>query len=242
MSKILIIGDSCIDEFVYCSTERLAPDVPIPILNVLETKLSPGMAMNVYRNVKTHISECEVITNQNWQENKKTRYMDLNTNHAFIRIDSHQKIEPYVFKGFDTLYDLVIISDYNKGFLGEKTIEQITKSHSNVFLDTKKMLGPWAKNASIIKINNFEYERSQIHIDSDLKEKIIHTRGPNGCDFKGKNYPVTPVEVKDSSGAGDSFMAALAVEFLRTSDIRKSIIYANLKASKVVTQKGVTTI
>ena len=90
MSKILIIGDSCIDEFVYCSTERLAPDVPIPILNVLETKLSPGMAMNVYRNIKTHISECEIITNPNWQENKKTRYMDLNTNHAFIRIDSHQ--------------------------------------------------------------------------------------------------------------------------------------------------------
>jgi D-beta-D-heptose 7-phosphate kinase/D-beta-D-heptose 1-phosphate adenosyltransferase len=242
MSKILIIGDSCIDEFVYCSTERLAPDVPIPILNVLETKLSPGMAMNVYRNIKTYISECEIITNQNWEENKKTRYMDLKTNHAFIRIDTHQKIEPYVFKNFDTPYDLVIISDYNKGFLSEKTIEQITKSHSNVFLDTKKMLGPWAKNASIIKINNFEYERSQFYIDSDLKEKIIHTRGPSGCDFKGKNYPVTPVEVKDSSGAGDSFMAALAIEFLRTSDIEKSIIYANLKASKVVTQKGVTII
>lgn len=242
MSKILIIGDSCIDEFAYCKVERLAPDLPIPILNVTETKLSPGMAMNVHRNVKVYIPECDIITNQNWQANKKTRYIDSITNHAFVRVDSHEAIEPYVFKGFDDNYDLIIISDYNKGFLTEKTIELITRNHSAVFIDTKKILGSWAKNARLIKINDYEFQRSKWTLDADLKEKIIHTRGQYGCDFKGKNYPVTPVEVKDSSGAGDSFMAALAVEYLRTGDVIKSIVFANLKASKVVTQRGVTTI
>ena len=47
------------------------------------------------------------------------------------------------------------------------------------------------------------------------------------------------VEVKDLSGAGDTFMAGLVVKFMETDDIDLSIKYANECASKVVTQKGV---
>ena len=35
MKDILVIGDSCRDVYVYCETNRLAPDVPVPVLNVL---------------------------------------------------------------------------------------------------------------------------------------------------------------------------------------------------------------
>ena len=47
MTKILVIGESCLDEFVYCDAERLAPDLPIPILEIKEVRKNPGMAMNV---------------------------------------------------------------------------------------------------------------------------------------------------------------------------------------------------
>ena len=50
------------------------------------------------------------------------------------------------------------------------------------------------------------------------------------------------VEVKDSSGAGDSFMAALVIKFVQTQDIEQSIVYANSKASEVVSKKGVNVI
>jgi bifunctional ADP-heptose synthase (sugar kinase/adenylyltransferase) len=242
MNKILVIGDSCFDEFVYCNAERLAPDLPIPILNVVETKSNPGMALNVLRNIKNYIPETDIVTNKNWERNKKTRYIDLNTNHAFIRIDTHEKIQPYQYQGFDEDFETIVISDYNKGFLNEDTIAQILSEHKNTFLDTKKVLGNWARDAKYIKINDYEFQRSLPNIDSEIASKIIHTRGKHGCDFQGQNYPVTPVEVKDASGAGDSFLAALVVSFQNTRDIYKSIEFANTKATKVVTQKGVTLI
>ena len=63
--------------------------------------------------------------------------------------------------------------------------------------------------------------------------------GGLGCEFGGKRYPTKKVEVKDLSGAGDTFMAGLVVKFIDTGDIVKSIKYANECASKVVSQKGV---
>ena len=49
--KILVIGDSCIDSYAYCKSTRLAPDKPVPVLEVLDTVNTPGMAYNVFRNV-----------------------------------------------------------------------------------------------------------------------------------------------------------------------------------------------
>jgi hydroxymethylpyrimidine/phosphomethylpyrimidine kinase len=75
-----------------------------------------------------------------------------------------------------------------------------------------------------------------------MMKKLIHTKGSDGCYFNGKNYPVNKVEVKDSSGAGDSFFAALICKYLNTKNIEESIIFANTCASEVVKHKGVTTI
>jgi sugar/nucleoside kinase (ribokinase family) len=68
---------------------------------------------------------------------------------------------------------------------------------------------------------------------------LIHTRGSRGCDLGGVNYPVELVSVKDTSGAGDSFMAALVIEYLQTRDIIASIKGANFAATNVVKQRGV---
>jgi sugar/nucleoside kinase (ribokinase family) len=138
--------------------------------------------------------------------------------------------------------DLVVISDYDKGFLSESTIEYICNAHPLVFIDTKKLLGNWAEKAAFIKINDYEYSKSSPRMTESLKKKIIRTRGSEGCDFQGINYPVERVEVKDTSGAGDSFLAALVVSFLRSGDIVESIKFANYAASKVVRTRGVGTI
>lgn len=242
MSRILVIGESCLDEFVYCSAERLAPDLPIPILKIQEIRTNPGMAMNVLRNIKNYVEESEILTNSNWKKVKKTRYVHASTNHSFIRIDTPDEIPPYEISEIANDFELIVISDYNKGYLSEETIRRITETHSNVFLDTKKILGDWASNAKFIKINDFEFQRSLPFMTGNLKDKVIHTRGSKGCDFQGKNFGVHPVEIKDSSGAGDSFLAALVVKYLDTQDIEESIEYANLLASKVVSERGVTVI
>lgn len=244
MKKILVVGESCKDVFVYCRAERLAPDLPVPVLSIIENTENPGMAANVERNIKSIFSNADLYTNDAWETVTKTRYMHRDTNHMFIRIDTDHHIPRVKVKDAPlSKYGLIAISDYNKGFLSEEDIKYICEHHDNVFIDTKKILGAWASKAKYIKINNYEYERSKESLPKGLDKKIIRTKGDQGAFFRGKNYPVgKKVEVKDVSGAGDSFFAALVVKYVETEDIEKSIIFANELASEVVKHKGVTTI
>ena len=245
MSKsILVIGESCKDVFVYCNADRLCPDIPVPVLSVIHQTENGGMAQNVYKNIIQLIDDCYIITNNNWETITKTRYIHNDTNHMFIRIDSdHTKIPKLDLSSLNLNdYDLIAISDYNKGFLSESDIKYICDNHNNVFIDTKKILCDWINGAKIIKINNYEFINSKKYISSDMMKKLIHTKGSDGCYFNGKNYPVNKVEVKDSSGAGDRFFAALICKYLNTKNIEESIIFANTCASEVVKHKGVTTI
>ena len=237
--KILVIGDSCRDVHVYCSCNRMSPDKPVPILQIIDQNDNPGMAKNVYRNIKSLENSCDIITNPNWSNITKTRYVHKSTNHMFFRLDSAENIKRFNIDKMSYDYDHIVISDYNKGFLTEEDILTISSNHDSVFLDSKRILGTWAAKVRFVKINNFEYDRSKHSIPTSLQSKIIKTAGEEGCYYLGKNYPVQSQEVIDVSGAGDSFLAGLVVEFSRSNDMEKAIIFANQCASKVVGQKGV---
>jgi bifunctional ADP-heptose synthase (sugar kinase/adenylyltransferase) len=244
MKKILVIGESCRDVFVYCHAQRLAPDLPIPILDILDETENPGMAANVARNIKAIHEACDLFTNEGWERITKTRYMHQKTNHAFIRIDSkHPVMRAQITEIPLAHYDIVAISDYNRGFLTEEDIRSICESHANVFVDTKKMLGPWVRAARFIKINNFEFERSEAFLTSELLSKIIRTEGEHGAYYNDTHYPVyDKVQVQDASGAGDSFFAALLVRFAETDSVDEAIVFANECARRVVAQRGVSVI
>jgi len=239
MPQIKIIGESCLDIFVYCDAIRLAPDLPVPVLQKIHTETNPGMAANVERNINARSISTDLVTNENWNSFVKTRYVHDKSNHMFFRVDTPQKIARINFNDLNFNSDIIVISDYNKGFLAESDIEHICSSHPLVFLDTKKTLGPWAEKAKYIKINDYEFKNSKSFLTDKLVSKIIHTRGADGCDFLGKNFSVERFDIRDTSGAGDSFMAALVAEFLITSNIEKSIKAANTAASRVVRTRGV---
>ena len=84
---ILIIGDSCKDIFVYCHCERLCPEAPVPVLDIVSTKENGGMAMNVFANLKKIKPNTVIMTNDNWDRVTKTRYVDVVTNQMFVRIE-----------------------------------------------------------------------------------------------------------------------------------------------------------
>lgn len=241
MKDLLIVGDSCRDIFVYCDALRLAPDYPVPILNIIDQSENAGMAKNVQRNIQKYV-DCDILTNSNWHDITKIRYVHEKTNHMFFRVDKTCAIPRIDLNKLDFDYKVIVVSDYNKGFLSQTDIKYICGKHPNVFLDTKKVLGDWACDAKYIKINDYEYNNSRPYLTPLLDNKIIHTMGGLGCEFRGERYPVDKVEVKDTSGAGDSFMAALCVKFLDTQDIYESIRFANVCASQVVKHRGVTTI
>ena len=242
-SKILIVGDSCLDVYSYCSASRLAPDKPVPVLEVLSRTETPGMAHNVFCNVESLGVFCDIVTNLNWQEVIKNRYVHSSSNHMFMRVDTAPTIERIDLSKLSLdYYETIIVSDYDKGFLLYDDIEYICSSHPQVILDTKKVLDTWAMNAKFIKINNYEFDRSKKFIEQNMKSKIIQTMGGDGCFYNGKLYPVQKMDVIDVSGAGDSFMSALCVKYTQTSDIEQSIEFANQCASEVVKHRGTTII
>ena len=242
--KILVIGDSCIDSYAYCKSTRLAPDKPVPVLEVLDTVNTPGMAYNVFRNVVSLTKfpkGIDLLTNEKYEDVVKTRYVDAFSNHMFMRVDSVVNIDRIKENNIKGDYDSIIISDYDKGFLTTEDIEYICTNHSQVFLDTKKILDNWANAARFIKINNHEYERSKEYFQNvGVVDKVIQTVGGGGCCYNGKIYPVEEQDVMDVSGAGDTFMAALAVKYTETNDMIMSIEFANQCAAKVVKKKGTT--
>ena len=79
-------------------------------------------------------------------------------------------------------------------------------------------------------------------LNEELLSKMIVTLGPQGAQYLSKRYPVAKVEIKDTSGAGDTFISALTLKYALTKDIDASIKYANECATLVVQKKGVSTI
>ena len=251
--RILIIGDSCIDDFIYGDINRISPEAPIPVFVPSHNKKNDGMAKNVFNNVKSLGSEVEIITNVNGIVKK--RYVDNRSGQMVLRVDEHDwtpRINIKVLQGIsgnkitsygneDTIehIDAIIISDYCKGFLEESDIEYICENNFNVFVDTKKRLGHWIRQADFIKINELEYMKNHEILDSGFEDKLIVTLGSKGCRYKGKEYEVPQVSVKDVSGAGDTFLAGLVVKYVETNDIVESIKFAQKCTTQVVQQKGV---
>ena len=76
----------------------------------------------------------------------------------------------------------------------------------------------------------------------EIKRKLIVTLSNKGCRYLDKDYSVDSVDVKDMTGAGDTFLSGLVSSYIDTEDIEKSIQTANEYATIIVQQKGVKVI
>jgi D-glycero-beta-D-manno-heptose-7-phosphate kinase len=230
------------DIFAYVHASRLAPDLPIPILKLESETMNPGMAANVARNLESLGCSVTLVSNENWSEVTKTRFMDTRTNHAFVRIDKNDVIQPIESLGDLDPYDAIVVSDYDKGFLTESLVASIAESHPRVFLDTKKVIGPFAQEVEAIKMNEFEFDKSRANMTDSLLAKTVITLGKGGAVFQGKQFPVESIEVGDASGAGDTFLSQLVYSRLAGLSMDMSIEKANAAARSVVAHRGVTVI
>lgn len=242
--KILVIGDSCTDEFVYGSTPRLSPEGPAPVFNPEYTNVNPGMAGNVKRNLEKLGADVDLVTNL--EVIKKTRYVEKASNTLLLRVDIQDQVPRISKEQLESIrpsqYDSIIISDYNKGFLTEDDIDYISKNHSNVVCDTKKKLGKWCKSLKYIKLNRIEYATNLdfINRNSWIKDKVITTLDKDGCMYRGILFKSHKVDIIDISGAGDTFTAAFTYSLSNGNSVEDAILFANSSAEKVVQKRGVS--
>jgi len=246
--KILVIGDKCTDVFVYGSVDRICPEAPVPVMVSHREESNPGMAGNVYENVKSICSsffkdkyDIKLISNEN--NIYKTRYVDEKSNQMLCRVDSNDYSEQsFNSSMIDENYDAIIVADYNKGFLSEDDLELLSQIAPYTFIDTKKRFGDWILGYTYIKINEKEWdENSDWEKIDQVHDRCIVTLGSKGSRLNGDLVDINrPVEVLDLSGAGDTYMAAFAMWFLENGTPLNAMNFANTMASKVVSKQGVT--
>lgn len=248
MKKILVIGEFCIDRFVYGDVKRLSPEAPVPVFNEIKTVENNGMTGNVVENIKSLYEDCEIIHWHQPDKIIKTRYVDLKSNHMFIRIDDEKipcdKILYLTPEQRRTISesDAVIISDYDKGFISNDVIKNIAAIAKLTILDSKKILDySTISEVNYVKLNYSEYLNNKELCDS-FKEKFIITKGKDGASFNGVDYESdNPQQTIDVSGAGDTFMASFLIKLLTTDSVEESIKFANDVCADVVNKKGVST-
>jgi D-beta-D-heptose 7-phosphate kinase/D-beta-D-heptose 1-phosphate adenosyltransferase len=228
--KVLLIGDSCIDKYVYGEVKRLNPEAPVPILNYKKTETRQGMAWNVYNNLKALGLEVYMMTNQ--EKIIKTRYIDERTNQQILRVDEEVVCKPMEYEIPNEPYDAVVISDYDKGFItSSKLFEIVYNMKCPTFIDSKKKILP--SYNCYVKINEHEYEKLE-----EKNSNVIITHGSKGAEYNGVVYPGEKVNVYDVVGAGDTFLSALVFGYLNCGRIEEAIPIANRAAAIAVSYPG----
>jgi rfaE bifunctional protein kinase chain/domain len=158
-------------------------------------------------------------------------------------------------------YDIIILSDYNKGVLNDITINHIinTAKALNIptIIDPKKENFSIYKEANILTPNLNELKKAtQMNVDSNDSiisasksliennnfDYIITTRAERGMTIVGKNFAkhikAHSIENPDVTGAGDTVVSTLALVFANTKDIELSANIANIAAGIAVSQTG----
>tara|TARA_Y100000741_G_C18175303_1_gene527034 strand:- start:168 stop:947 length:780 start_codon:yes stop_codon:yes gene_type:complete len=243
--KILVIGDSCSDIYKYGVCDRLDQEAPVPVFKEENEVIYEGMSLNVANNVSSFGAICTLITNK--KNINKIRYMDSRSNQLVMRVDENDKVKRVsnLKKLNIEKYDAVIVSDYNKGFLSENDMEYISEEAKLSFLQTNKILSKWCENFDYIKLNVYEYSNTIQFISKDFLDSLnlIVTKGDKGASFKNKDYKIKkPVMTRSLAGAGDTFLAALVVSYLKNKNISKSIQFAQNASRIAVSELGISVV
>lgn len=244
--RILLIGDSCTDRYHYGTCSRLSPEAPVPVLSHTRTEEMFGMVLNVENNLLAFGDDVDIDVLTNEQSIFKERFVDEKSGQHILRFDSGEdkKLKELNLKEPElkaiAKYDLVIVSDYEKGFITERVAKEICELcllyDIPIFVDTKKRDLTCFKG-SIVKINEKE---SKLLKTKHPDHQLVVTRGSIGAEWNNKVFGTRQVQVSDVSGAGDTFLAVLSLQYVRFNrQMETAIIMAN-KASSYVVQKSGT--
>ncbi len=247
--KVLVIGDTIIDEDINLQVIGLSLESPTFKTKIKSTDISYGGAANVAKYLCLFGVEVDFVTCMSKQneikfkkrypvsvrnldnsvENKKSRYYihhgDSKYKHLQIN-DTNTTLKMPFPKSYDlNKYDIVAISDYRCGVVTNDTIKTVEKANSKTFAASQVS----DKKSTLNNFNNFDYIVCNENESKTLTrtKNVIITKGSEGSELNGKLEKAFRVEnVKSTIGAGDCFYAA----YLAYEDLKK----ANEMAAKYV--------
>lgn len=213
--KALVCGDSIRDVYHFGKVDRICPEAPAPIFveDVTLEEVRRGGADNVAHQLEQF--GCQVTTLFSSKRSTKHRYFV--GHHLLFRLDVDKQGSPPSFINNLSQYDVIVLSDYNKGFLTEEFCQSIIRKAVGVYgipvvVDPKG--SDWSKynGATAICPNSKEFAGWQTGGPFDT---LCIKRGEHGIELvrKGReslNVPARARAVYDVTGAGDVVVAAIA--------------------------------
>lgn len=235
--KLLLLGESCCDEYHYGVVNRIAAEAPVPILDYQDVEKRSGMAANVRSNLIALGATVDFVTNHPSQLVKR-RFVDTRSNQMLMREDIESHIPPAEVD-LSPGYDALVISDYNKGLIDSQYIQTVCENFNGpIFVDSKRSdLSPFEK--SFIKVNEWE-EKALVKLPKN--HQLVTTLGKRGAKWNNTLFQAPHVDVFDVTGAGDVFLASLVWFYMETSDLPLSIHTAVYLASRSVQHMGIYTL
>lgn len=245
--NVLVIGDAIMDKYVYCGTERVSAEAPIPIFYQIKETTSPGGVYNVYENLKALGCRPDIMTGST---SFKTRYVCDNKIVFRCDDDATDSHPTSSFKS-DKHYDYVVLVDYLKGTITavEDLIEYYSARGSRVIVDTKGVLQE-CSGAWMVKMNKQELKKSGVEGYEALDvlkyydiENLVVTAGSDGIYTYSKDgsvghFPTEKVEVADVTGAGDVVTAGIVSALAAGKDMATALHQAATLATISVTHFG----
>jgi D-beta-D-heptose 7-phosphate kinase/D-beta-D-heptose 1-phosphate adenosyltransferase len=207
----------------------MSPEAPVPVFVPSYREERDGMASNVFKNLEALGCDVNYLFGET---STKTRLIDSRSRQQIVRIDNDVESEPMTFEtAIPPGYDAIVISDYNKGLITYELVEELRQEFPGpIFIDTKKQdLARF--EGCIVKINQVEHKARS----SDCSNMIV-TQGKQGALYNNKMYPAAAIDVIDVCGAGDTFLAALAYEYLNTDGNMEAAVEFAIRASAVTVQ------
>ena len=239
--KVLVVGELCTDEHVYCTVNRMSPEAPVPVADIELVMKKDGMAGNVANNLRAFGIDLDFVHNSPREYITKRRYVDTKSGQHLMRADSmHPNIQPLdisSLKEINDLYSTIVISDYNKGFIEYSTVKRLRREFKGpIFIDSKKNdLGQF--EGCTVKVNESEYNKA-----TSLPQSLIVTKGDKGALYQDHLYPAVRSDMFDVCGAGDTFLAGLVHRHLKGDEMGACIEFANKCAAIAVQHRGTYTL
>ena len=297
--KVLVIGDFMIDHYIIGESNRMSPEAPVPVVVPKEEYSIPGGAGNVAMNLKlmgADVTCVGCIGNDIWGEKLLSilKNQGINTEKIEIiddhpttlkqriysdgkqvaRLDTEKIINWEIDEDTTDIaenYDVLILSDYNKGvlhnpnlFLTLIDVSQLSPDNrlESIIVDPKKDDFSHYDGVNIITPNLDELQKAtKMKIDDNesiLKackklieeygiEYIVAKKGDKGITIVGednfvKHIKPHTVENPDVTGAGDTVIAALSIAYAKTNDIEFSAKFANAAAAIAVSKAGTASV
>jgi D-beta-D-heptose 7-phosphate kinase/D-beta-D-heptose 1-phosphate adenosyltransferase len=158
--------------------------------------------------------------------------------------------------------DIVVLSDYAKGVLCDRLLRRVVtlsrRARRPIIADPKRASFKAYRNVTVLTPNAQEVARAtgvdaadddgaaragRAALDAAACDAVIVTRSENGLTLVRRGMPTLHLparvqEVSDVSGAGDTFVAALAATLACDPDLEKATRLANIAAGISVARPG----